>query len=128
MYLRLLKVKDWEALARQTGFDPASMAVQCRVSLRHLQRFFADRFHQTPRQWCTLLRCRLAADLLAQGYSTKAAAAELGFSSQAHFCHQFKRCLGVAPQSSVALLAKDKQDVAPSQKCRRQSTQSNLRR
>ena len=128
MYLRLLKVKDWAELARQAAFSPAAMAGRCRVSLRHLERFFAEHFHQTPRMWCAALRCRIAASLLAQGYSSKAAAAELGFASQAHFCHQFKRCFGVAPQSSVPISLKDKQDVALEQKCRVEAKQSRLRR
>jgi AraC-like DNA-binding protein len=34
-----------------------------------------------------------------QGYSSKAAAAELYYASDAHFCRDFKKVFGVSPQS-----------------------------
>jgi len=45
------------------------------------------------------LQCREAKELLHQGYSTKAAAAELSFANDSHFCHVFKKACGVSPQA-----------------------------
>jgi len=45
------------------------------------------------------LQCRIAKDLVAHGYSTKAAAAELNFATEAHFCREFKKVFGAPPQS-----------------------------
>lgn len=75
------------------------MAVLCSISERQLQRIIRKRFHQTPRRWLRELQCRLAKDLVAQGYSTKAAAAELNFATEAHFCREFKKVFGAPPQS-----------------------------
>lgn len=96
---RLLCIKDWERLARQAEFEPGKMAALSLISVRQLERFFADHFHQTPREWAKALQCRLARSLIATGYSTKAAAAELKFADESHFCHEFKRVYGVCPQT-----------------------------
>src|SRR5437016_1487289 len=84
---RLLCIASWEKLAREAEFEPGKMAVLCLISLRQLERFFAEHFHKTPEKWIAELKCCLAQHLVAQGYSTKAAAAELKFASGSHFCH-----------------------------------------
>ena len=68
------------------------------MSDRQLQRTFKKSFRCTPRLWLRLLQCRLAKDLIAKGYSTKAAAAELNFATEAHFCREFKKTFGASPQ------------------------------
>jgi len=90
---------NWEELARQAEFEPAKMANLCRISLRQLERFFAGQFHKTPEEWVLQLKCRLAQQLIARGYSTKAVAAELGFFDVPHLCHVFKKLHGANPQS-----------------------------
>ena len=97
---RLEAIQEWETLAKQADYQPGNMAALCPISLRQLERFFAEKFHQTPGEWVRLLRCRLALQLISEGYSTKAAAAELRFASESHFCHEFKKTYGVSPQSS----------------------------
>jgi len=74
------------------------MAELCAISERHLQRLFKRAFDCTPREWLRSLQCRLAKDLIAHGYSTKAAAAELNFATEAHFCREFKKLFGASPQ------------------------------
>jgi AraC-like DNA-binding protein len=91
--------RDWERVAKEAGFRPAEMAILCSISERQLQRIFQKRFHCTPRRWLRELQCRLAKELLAQGYSTKAAAAELHFATDAHFCREFKKVFGASPQA-----------------------------
>jgi AraC-like DNA-binding protein len=41
----------------------------------------------------------LAKQLISQGYSSKAAAAELNFATDAHFCREFKKIFGTPPQT-----------------------------
>lgn len=96
---RLSRIQQWERLAREADFQPALIADLCPVSLRQLERFFADRFEQTPSQWARGLKCRLARQLIAEGWSNKAAAMELGFASESHFCHAFKQVYAASPQS-----------------------------
>ncbi len=96
---RLSKICDWEHLARESDFDPAKMASLCLISQRQLQRFFKKSFQMNPRDWLRILRCSAARKLIAQGYSTKAAAAEMKFATEAHFCREFRKVFGVSPQT-----------------------------
>jgi AraC-like DNA-binding protein len=91
-------INDWEGLAREAHFRPADMAALCLTSLRHLQRFFETRFNQTPGKWSRELRCRIARQLVSQGWSCKAIVIDLGFVDHAHLCHEFKRIYGVNPR------------------------------
>jgi len=98
MNCRLERIQNWEQLAREAQFQPAVMAALCPVSLRQLERFFLHHFKQTPSRWTRELRCRLARELIARGWSSKAVARELYFANESHLCHEFKRFLGVTPQ------------------------------
>lgn len=99
MSARLQSIQEWEKLARQAKFQPGVMAALCPISLRQMQRFFLKAFHKTPGEWSRELRCRLARQLISQGWSNKAVVVELHFGNEAHFCHEFKRVFGCAPQS-----------------------------
>ena len=94
-----VRTQDWEQVARQAEFRPAKMATLCSMSERHLQRIFKKHLQRTPSQWLRELQCRLAKQLISQGYSSKAAAAELNFATDAHFCREFKKVFGTPPQS-----------------------------
>src|SRR5581483_4697036 len=96
---RLLKIQKWEALARQADFRPAKMAVLCLVSHRQLQRHFEQHHQTTPRKWLRKLQCRMAKQLISQGYSSKAVALDLKFSNPTHFCREFRKVFGAPPQS-----------------------------
>jgi AraC-like DNA-binding protein len=96
---RLAKIEEWEKLARQADFRPAKMAALCCISSRQLERFFALQFSDTPGQWLRKLQCRLAKELISQGYSNKATAAELKFAGESHFCREFKKQYGATPQT-----------------------------
>jgi AraC family transcriptional regulator len=91
--------EKWEQLARQAEFDLGRMAAMCAISERQLQRVFKRRFKCTPSQWVRHLQCRLAKLLISQGYSSKAAAAELKFATESHFCREFKKFHGSSPQT-----------------------------
>jgi transcriptional regulator GlxA family with amidase domain len=99
MYRRLAKISDWEELAKQANFQPAVMAALCPVSLRQMERFFVERFNQTPVRWVRQLRCRLARQLIAEGWSSKAVIAELGFASGSHLAREFRKFYGDSPQA-----------------------------
>ena len=90
--------QDWERMAKNADFRPAKMASLCSISERHLQRIFKKYLQCTPSRWLRDLQCRLAKELISQGYSSKAAAAELKFATEAHFCREFKKIFGASPQ------------------------------
>ena len=100
---RLVRIEDWEQLAREARFQPSIIAALCPISLRQLERFFATRFNTTPRSWAKALKCRLARQLIAQGWSNKAVAGEVGFANESHLCHEFKRFYGAPPQTFAPL-------------------------
>jgi AraC-like DNA-binding protein len=95
----LAHAREWERLAREADFRPARMAALCSISERQLERIFKRRLNCTPSQWLRELQCRLAKDLVAQGYTSKAAAAEMKFATDAHFCREFKKVFGTSPQT-----------------------------
>ncbi len=103
---RLLRIKEWGQMAREADFQPTKLAMLCLVSDRQLQRFSLQRFGLTPGRWLRTLQCQLAKDLISQGWSTKAVAAELKFASESHFCHAFKKLSGRTPQSFAPVYAK----------------------
>ncbi|MGH7972177.1 MAG: helix-turn-helix transcriptional regulator, partial [Limisphaerales bacterium] len=75
------------------------MACLCSISDRHLQRLFKRHMGCSPGSWLRQLRGRMAKELISRGYASKAAAAELHYASDAHFCREFKRVFGVPPQT-----------------------------
>ncbi len=97
MSRKLENIKDWRPLAREADFEPRKMAALCNVSERQLERHFKEHMRMPPRRWLQRLRCGLAKKLMASGYSTKAAAKDLKFTSASHFCHAFKRTTGFSP-------------------------------
>src|SRR5690349_6606219 len=94
-----LTTEEWERIAQAAEFSQAKMASICGMSQRQLQRVFKSELRCTPTQWLRELRCRLAKRLILQGYSSKAAAAELKYSTISHFCREFKKVFGASPQS-----------------------------
>lgn len=95
----LLTIEEWEQVAREADFNPGKMATLCSISERQLQRLFRQHLHCTPSRWLRNLQCRQAKQLISQGYSNKSAAAELKFSSESHFCREFKKVFGASPQT-----------------------------
>lgn len=95
----LLTIEQWEQVARKADFNSARMASLCSISERQLQRLFRQHLHCTPSHWLRELQCRLAKELIVLGYSNKAAANELRFANESHFCREFKKFFGTSPQS-----------------------------
>jgi len=92
-------IEQWEQVAREAEFNPARMASLCSISERQLQRLFRRYLHCTPSHWLRDLQCRLARELICQGYSNKATATALKFANESHFCREFKKVFGTSPQS-----------------------------
>jgi AraC-like DNA-binding protein len=94
-----LTFEQWEQVAREAEFNAAKMASLCSISERQLQRLFRRHLHCTPSHWLRELQCRLARELIIQGYSNRAAASALKFANESHFCREFKKVFGSSPQS-----------------------------
>jgi transcriptional regulator GlxA family with amidase domain len=99
MKFRILKVCQWENLAITARFQPAVLAALCSLSLRQVERHFMRHFQRTPENWMRELRCRLARELIAEGWSNKAVAHELHFANESHLCHEFAHYYRDTPQA-----------------------------
>jgi len=111
MHPRLAHIPDWERLAKEARFQPSIMAALCPISLRQMERFFVRRFHQTPNEWARQLRCRLARQLIAEGWSSKAIVAELAFAGGSHLGREFRRFYGASPQTFAPLYGNPRRNV-----------------
>jgi AraC-like DNA-binding protein len=103
------RIKDWAALAKAARYSATSVARQCGVSVRHLDRFFQTRLQKSPHTWLHELRMRRATELICAGSPLKQVAEELCYKGTAHFTRDFKKYFGVTPgqhsQQSVWLTA-----------------------
>ena len=87
-YLETLPNEDisLERLAREVGLSPY-----------YLTRVFHEQTGLPPHSYQTLVRVRLAKNLLAKGVPISEVAVEAGFFDQAHLTRHFKRVFGVTP-------------------------------
>ena len=71
MNSHLNSIADWALLARDARYRSRELALLCQVSPRQLERYFRDRFGQTPQKWLDALRLRDAAVFILQGRHIK---------------------------------------------------------
>src|SRR6266404_6994216 len=98
---RLLRIKNWEELAKEAGFQPSKMAVLCGVSLHVLEDNFKAEIGRPPGRWLCEMRCLMAMRLLLKGWKGQAVASELGYTDESHFYHEFKRIVGLSPREFI---------------------------
>jgi AraC-like DNA-binding protein len=77
-----------------TAADLASAAGRSRFTVH---RAFTSAYGMAPGDYQRQLRLRAARRLIAQGRPISAAAAQAGFSDQAHLTRWFTRCYGITP-------------------------------
>lgn len=73
------------------------------ISAYALIRAYKRMFALTPVQHQMALRVDAACELLANGANVSDAAAELGFSDQAHLTREFKKRIGCTPGSYATM-------------------------
>jgi AraC-like DNA-binding protein len=102
MTSRLDRVGDWAALAKTSRYMASTIARECGVSPRQLERFFHERMNKSPHQWLRELRMRRAVELLRENVAVKVVAQELCYKDPAHFCRNFKNYFGTTPGQTFA--------------------------
>ena len=94
-----------EAMARQGRITVAELAVHAGLSVRQLQRRFADRIGTEPKLFLELIRFQRAFELMDQSGASPdwiAIAHAAGFYDQSHFIKDFKSFTGLAPTDYLA--------------------------
>ena len=97
--------------AREIGADELAAVAGC--SRFALYRAFVAQFGMSPGDYQRQLRLRSARRLLVAGLSPAQAAAESGFTDQAHLTRWFGRCYGITPARYQAAIIKGTIDGMP---------------
>jgi AraC-like DNA-binding protein len=79
-----------------------SLAAQLGLSVSRLEHLFTEHIGAPLRSYRLWIRCRNAAQLLANGGSLTDAALSAGFYDSAHFSNAFKRAFGMPPSMVFA--------------------------
>jgi AraC family transcriptional activator of mtrCDE len=99
----LVRRTEFSALVRAIGDSPAgpwtnsTMARFVHMSRATFCRRFGEVCNQAPAQFVTLIRMKLAAELLREGVPIARVADHVGYHSESAFAHAFKRTLGMQP-------------------------------
>jgi AraC-like DNA-binding protein len=102
MEAKLKQTRNWELLADTAKYRVSTLAVQCHLSARQLERFFATEFGEAPHKWLHELRMQGALELMRDCSSVKEAAYQLGYKDATHLTHDFKKHFGISPSKAVA--------------------------
>ena len=102
MSSHLDRIGDWEAMAKEAHYDAAQLAARCRVTQRHLRRYFAAQFGLSLHAWLDAQKLLESIGWLQQGESVKTVAWKLRYKNASAFCHAFKRAYGMAPLTYLA--------------------------
>ena len=95
--MKLNYVKNWSELAKQVKWSTSTLAKQCGVSVRTLERYFLKEIGKCPKSWLAEQRQHQALELLHEGSTVKEVANQLGFKNQHHFSREFKKKSGYPP-------------------------------
>ena len=102
----LHRIQNWPALAATARFHASELARLVRYSPRQLERFLAEEFRQTPRQWLDQQQMAAAKELLLVAKRVKEVAETLGFRDQSHLSRKFKHYFGQSPTEFISRPAK----------------------
>lgn len=101
---RLDQIQNWPELARQAKWCAATLAKNCGVSLRTLERHFLRKMGKSPKAWLLEQRHQKAKEDLKAGANPKAAAGNAGydFDNLHNFSRDFKTQIGHCPTKSIS--------------------------
>jgi AraC-like DNA-binding protein len=100
---KLKQIQDWAERAQVAKWSAATLAQDCGVSPRQLQRYFQRQFGRSPQDWLNEERLKAAPPKLLSGQPVKVVASEMGFKQSSHFCREFKTYHKLTPSEFVAL-------------------------
>lgn len=83
--------------APKDAWTTESMATFVNMSRAAFYKHFSESCGHPPGQFVTLMRMKIAGELLSQGWAIPRAAEYVGYQSESAFAHAFKRTTGVQP-------------------------------
>lgn len=107
MNTKLNQIQNWPELAREAKWSAATLARNCGVSLRTLQRHFLKEMGKSPRLWLAEQRQLEAIKVLKKCSCVKEAASNLGYKHTHHFSRDFKAHWGHCPTQATPLRAQN---------------------
>ena len=112
--LYLIDDREWIRLAIKSDFRALRLACLCKTSMRQLERFFGNRFRQTPKNWLRATRVRTAAEMIQRDIPIKCVVVELRYTDASHFVREFKKyfCCTPTEYTRTAINRVRKQDPA----------------
>jgi transcriptional regulator GlxA family with amidase domain len=101
MRSKLDRVNDWEVRAHECGYSASKLAEAVGVTLRLLEIFFRERFHEGPHEWTVRVRMTEAAGFVRSGLPLKSVASKVCYKQVSHFSREFKCFFGLPPSQYV---------------------------
>ena len=99
--MKSIGTQRWSELAKQSGFNARVLAAKLNISRWILHRHTKKLYGQSPQTWLNEVRLTLAAEMLKDCDSIKRLAYELGYKTESHFCHQFRRRYRMSPTEFI---------------------------
>jgi transcriptional regulator GlxA family with amidase domain len=94
---KLKQIQDWPERARAARWCATTLAKDCGVSLRTLERHFVKEMGKSPKQWMSDQRQHRAFELVQDGSSVKETAGLLDYKHQNHLTNAFVKQWGHSP-------------------------------
>lgn len=103
MKSELNHIQNWLELGQKAKWSASSLARECNVSLRTLQRFFLKHMGKSPKAWLSEQRRGQAIALKREGHSVKMAAYLLGYTHANNLSRDLKKTAKPSLQTRTAL-------------------------
>jgi transcriptional regulator GlxA family with amidase domain len=104
MNKRLHQIQNWPERARAAKWSVVTLAENCGVSLRTLQRHFLKEMGKSPKKWLLEQRNQQAKELIQDGSRVKETAALLEYKHPSHLTNAYKKQWGHCPTDKTAPL------------------------
>jgi AraC-like DNA-binding protein len=99
---RLKHIQNWPEWARVANWSAATLAQNCGVSLRTLERHFLKEIGKSPKKWLAEQRQQRAFELIQDGSRVKETAALLDYKHPNHLTNAFTKCFGHCPTDKTS--------------------------
>jgi AraC family transcriptional activator FtrA len=102
MNKHLQQIQNWPERAQAANWCADTLAKNCGISLRTLERHFLENMGKTPKKWISEQRQFHAVKVLKECSCIKETASNLGYKHTHHFSRDFKAHWGYCPAEVIA--------------------------